>query len=146
MINGKPVEYFTTSGSVQIEKPKTNSINLTIHVGSECDSSLPNGTEETNDKQSFNIHDDNTTNTEQNIFFVKEKGNATRIYNATLERNITSTTTLIVFDASGRMIDNKDMQGEAVKNAQFSVPGPGVYIIKALSADGKEFTKKIIAK
>lgn len=32
MINGKPVEYFTTSGSVQIEKPKTNSINLTIHV------------------------------------------------------------------------------------------------------------------
>lgn len=44
------------------------------------------------------------------------------------------------------MIDNKDMQGEAVKNAQFSVPGPGVYIIKALSADGKEFTKKIIAK
>lgn len=146
MINGKPVEYFTTSGSVQIEKPKTNSINLTIHVGSECDSSLPNGTEETNDKQSFNIQDDNTTNTEQNIFFVKEKGNATRIYNATLERNITSTTTLIVFDASGRMIDNKDMQGEAVKNAQFSVPGPGVYIIKALSADGKEFTKKIIAK
>lgn len=146
MINGKPVENFESYGNIQIETPKTNSVNLTVHVGSECDSTLPNGTEETNGKQEFNIQNNNVTNTEQNIFFVKENGNATRIYNATLDRNVTSATTLLVFDASGRMIDNKDMLGEAVKNAQFSVPGPGVYIIKALTADGKEFTKKIFAK
>lgn len=146
LINGEPAGSFAVSGSVQTEKPKTNTVKLTIHVGSECDSSLPNGTEEANGKQSFNVQDENNATTEQDIFRVKENGKATRIYNATLEREITSATTLIVFDASGRMTGNVDMQGEDVKIAKFSVPGPGVYIIKALTADGKEFTRKIIAK
>lgn len=147
MVNGKPVESFATSGNVQIETPKSNTVNLTVHVGSECDDTLPNGTEEMREKQNFEIQNGNDTgDTEQNNLIVNEKGNATRIYDAVLERDITSSATLIVFDASGRMIENKDMEGESVKNTEFRVPGPGVYIIKALTADGKEFTRKIIVK
>ena len=89
------------------------------------------------EKQNFEIQNGNDTgDTEQNNLIVNEKGNATRIYDAVLERDITSSATLIVFDASGRMIENKDMEGESVKNTEFRVPGPGVYIIKALTADG----------
>ena len=147
MVNGKPVESFATSGNVQIETPKSNTVNLTVHVGSECDDTLLNGTEEMREKQNFEIQNGNDTgDTEQNNLIVNEKGNATRIYDAVLERDITSSATLIVFDASGRMIENKDMEGESVKNTEFRVPGPGVYIIKALTADGKEFTRKIIVK
>lgn len=146
-VNGKPVESFATSGSVQIETPKSNTVNLTVHVGSECDDTLPNGTKEMREKQNFEIQNGNNTgNTEHNNLIVNEKGNATRIYDAVLERDITSSATLIVFDASGRMIENKDMEGESVKNTEFRVPGPGVYIIKVLTADGKEFTRKIIVK
>lgn len=146
MTNGKPIETFTTSGNVQIETPNTHTVGLTVHVGSECDATLPNGTEDMRKRQNIELQKGNKATIDQSSLVVNERGNATRIFDAVLERDITSPATLIVFDASGKMMEHKDMRGDSVKNADFAVPGPGVYIIKALTEDGKEFTKKIIAK
>lgn len=44
-VNGEPIPDFTHSGNVQVENPKTNTALFTVHVGSECDPTLPNGTE-----------------------------------------------------------------------------------------------------
>ena len=44
-VNGELIPDFTHSGNVQVENPKTNTALFTVHVGSECDPTLPNGTE-----------------------------------------------------------------------------------------------------
>ncbi len=44
-VNGTPVTSFTTRGNVQIETPKKCTTTMTVYVGSECDASMPNGTQ-----------------------------------------------------------------------------------------------------
>ena len=41
-VNGELIPDFTHSGNVQVENPKTNTALFTVHVGSECDPTLPN--------------------------------------------------------------------------------------------------------
>ena len=143
-VNGEPVESFTTEGSVQIETPKQNTVQLTVHVGSECDETMPNGTEEKKERLAEASHDMEPA--EQSEFSVNGTGEATRIFNAALERNVESDAILTVFDVSGKLLVQKEMQGGTRKAADFNVPGAGVYIVKALTSDDKEYTKKIIAK
>ena len=53
--------------------------------------------------------------------------------------------TLMVFDASGRLVFEGEMEGSDIKTKRFTVPMNGVYIVKAITAEG-EHTRKILAK
>lgn len=74
---------------------------------------------------------------------------SSRSYAATLSLDRDMPATLMVFDASGRLIDESAMTGSYVKEAPFSVPTPGVYIVKAFTNAGAhagEHTAKIAVK
>ena len=64
---------------------------------------------------------------------------------ATLSQTKDIPTTLLVFDASGKLLVEKSMEGTLTKTATFTAPGNGVYIVKAIT-ESEEFTKKIIAQ
>lgn len=51
----------------------------------------------------------------------------------------------MVFDASGRLVFEGEMEGFNIKTKRFTVPMNGVYIVKAITAEG-EHTQKILAK
>ena len=51
----------------------------------------------------------------------------------------------MVFDTSGKLVYEGQMEGDAVKTSRFRVPASGVYVVKAITDDG-EHTRKIIAK
>lgn len=70
---------------------------------------------------------------------------SSRSYTATLSLDSDMAATLMVFDASGRMIAESEMAGRSVKDASFSVSAPGVYIVKAFTNSG-EHTAKIAVK
>lgn len=70
---------------------------------------------------------------------------SSRSYRATLSLDRDMPATLMVFDASGRLIDESSMTGSYVKDASFSVPASGVYIVKAFTNAG-EHTAKIVVK
>lgn len=146
-INGQPVEDFEISGNVQIETPKSSTVSYTVHVGNGCDSSLPNGIEP---KKTIMIaetdHDGYESDLEQlnSQLSVHSEGGTANVFDAVLDRDKSGPATLMVFDASGRLVFQGEMEGDFIKTRQFSVPSQGVYIVKAITADG-EHTQKIIA-
>ena len=85
-VNGEPVQSFKIEGSVQIETPKQNTVELTVHVGSECDGTMPNGTDKKKERLGEASHDMEPA--EQSEFSVNGTGEATRIFNAALERQL----------------------------------------------------------
>ena len=64
------------------------------------------------------------------------------IFDAVLDRGQSGPATLMVFDTSGKLVYQGEMEGDLVKAKQFSVPATGVYIVKAITAEG-EHTQKI---
>ena len=146
-INGEPVEDFEISGNVQIETPKTNTVSYTVHVGNGCDPSAPNGIEP---KQPVVIGDpEHQENEAQGIddpgFSVYSEGSRSDMFNAVLDKSNGGPATLMVFDVSGRLVFEGEMEGTDIKSKRFSVPMQGVYIVKAITAEG-EHTKKIAAQ
>ena len=51
----------------------------------------------------------------------------------------------MVFDTTGKLVHEGQMEGDIVKTSRFRVPATGVYIVKAITDDG-EHTQKILAK
>lgn len=146
-VNGVPLGDFETNGNVRIEIPKTNTVAYTIYVGNGCDPSIPNGVEP---RQPVVIIEsdppgDNVTEYTDNSLSVNAEDGATHIFNAILVQEQSSPATLMVFDASGRLVFEGEMEGSAVKTKRFTVPMNGVYIVKAITAEG-EHTRKILAK
>lgn len=144
-VNGSPLDSFVSSGSIKVETPKFHTERIIVHIGNECDNTLPNVTEEAKVNKKVKAGYENTFEGHIELT-VYEISGSERTYHAVLKRDIDSSATLIVFDASGRMLSQTDMNGIRVKEASFTVPGSGVYIIKALTSDGNEFTRKIIVK
>lgn len=150
-VNGTTVTAFDTSGTIQTEIPGSDTVNLMVHVGSECDGSLPNGVEKTETGEPFKSVSAYGAE-EQEFFTVTEVPGTVWNYHAVLKQDIGLPATLLVFDVSGRMICRQDMtssgevQNLQVREAFFKVPAAGVYILKTLTSDGQEFTEKIIAK
>ncbi len=146
-INGTPVEDFEIYGNVQIETPKTNTVTYTVHVGNGCDPSMPNGIEP---KQPVVIGQsdppgDYPGNTRNSSLSVDAEDGTAHIFNAILDREQSGPATLMVFDASGRLVFEGEMEGSDIKTKRFTVPMNGVYIVKAITAEG-EHTQKILAK
>ena len=147
-INGQPVEDFDINGNVQIETPKSSTVAYSIHIGNECDPSVPNGIEP---KQNFVIgeaeYDDQATSqTERNSqLSVHNEDGTTNIYDAVLNGGKSGQATIMVFDTSGKVIYEGQMEGDVVKTSRFRVPVSGVYIVKAITDNG-EHTQKILAK
>lgn len=147
-IDGKPVEDFDINGNVQIETPKANTVSYTVYVGNGCDPSLPNGIVP---KQPVVIgetdHPEDTggETRNSNLSVQSEGGPTARIFNAVLDRDESGPATLMVFDTSGKLIFEGEMEGVDIKTMRFTVPMLGVYIVKAITAEG-EHTKKIIAQ
>ena len=52
---------------------------------------------------------------------------------------------LLVFDTSGKMLYNAQMEGGLEKTATFTLPQTGVYIVKAITQE-KEYTQKILSR
>ena len=146
-VNGTPVTSFTTRGNVQIETPKKCTTTMTVYVGSECDASMPNGTQaRENHVGSSDRQADNTfISGEDEDFTVNGNGSTTGIYEAKLTQDKPSAATLMVFDVSGKLVVSRQMTGESVKQADFKVPASGVYVVKAISENG-EHTRKISVK
>lgn len=146
-VNGTPVTSFTTRGNVQIETPKKCTTTMTVYIGSECDASMPNGTQArdshvgSSDRQADNTF----ISGEDENFTVKGNGSTTGIYEAKLTQDKPAAATLMVFDVSGKLVVSRQMTGESVKQADFKVPASGVYVVKAISENG-EHTRKISVK
>ena len=146
-VNGTPVTSFTTRGNVQIETPKKCTTTMTVYVGSECDASMPNGTQarESHVGSSDRQADNTFISGEDEDFTVKGNGSTTGIYEAKLTQDKPAAATLMVFDVSGKLVVSRQMTGESVKQADFKVPASGVYVVKAISENG-EHTRKISVK
>ena len=147
-INGTPVEDFEIYGNVQIETPKTNTVAYTVHVGNGCDPSMPNGVEPKQPVvigQSDPPGGDYPGNTRNSSLSVDAEDGTAHIFNAILDREQSGPATLMVFDASGRLVFEGEMEGSDIKTKRFTVPMNGVYIVKAITAEG-EHTRKILAK
>lgn len=147
-INGTPVEDFEINGNVQIETPKSNTVTYTVHVGNGCDPSAPNGIEPKQPVvigQSYPPGGDYPGNTRNSNLSVDAEDGTAHIFNAILDRDHSGPATLMVFDASGRLVFEGEMEGSDIKTKRFTVPMNGVYIVKAITAEG-EHTQKILAK
>lgn len=147
-INGVPVEDFEINGNVQIETPKSSTVTYTVYVGNGCDPSLPNGIEPRSPyligEAEHDNHDNGLDELNEQLTVRSQDGMA-NIFDAVLDRGKSGPTTLMVFDTSGKLVYQGEMEGDMVKTKQFSVPMQGVYIVKAITADG-EHTQKIIAQ
>lgn len=87
------------------------------------------------------VEDVNSTDAE---FVIIAKDN--KEFTAVLNINISSPATLIVFDASGKFVLSRDFSdASGQRELSFSVPAPGVYVVKAITYS-REFTQKIITK
>ena len=150
-VNGEPIPDFTHSGNVQVENPKTNTALFTVHVGSECDPTLPNGTEKKegsligwSDRPENGEGNSQGNGNKDDSFQVKPDG-TTGIFDVVLEQDQPGDVTLMVFDASGKLVHEQFMEGETSKRSRFEAPAPGVYVVKAIGPDWEK-TRKIIAK
>lgn len=150
-VNGEPIPDFTHSGNVQVENPKTNTALFTVHVGSECDPTLPNGTEKKegsligwSDRPGNGEGNSQANGNRDDSFQVKPDG-TTGIFDVVLEQDRPGDVTLMVFDASGKLVHEQFMEGETTKRSRFEAPAPGVYVVKAIGPDWEK-TRKIIAK
>ena len=147
-IRDRPVEDFEINGNVQIETPKSSTVAYTVHVGNGCDPSLPNGIEPKSpvligeadhDGGNYGYDERNDQLT------VRSEGATANVFDAILDRGQSGPATLMVFDTSGKLVYQGEMEGDLVKTKQFSVPAKGVYIVKAITAEG-EHTQKILAQ
>lgn len=87
------------------------------------------------------VEDINSTDAEF-VVFTKDSKNFTAVLNL----NISSPATLVVFDASGKFVLSRDFSdASGQRELSFSVPAPGVYVVKAITYS-REFTQKIISK
>ena len=150
-VNGEPIPDFTHSGNVQVENPKTNTALFTVHVGSECDPTLPNGTEKKegsligwSDRPGNGEGNSQGNGNRDDSFQVKPDG-TTGIFDVVLEQDQPGDVTLMVFDASGKLVHEQFMEGGTTKRSRFEAPAPGVYVVKAIGPDWEK-TRKIIAK
>ena len=147
-INGQPVEDFEIHGNVQVEVPKASTVAYTVHIGNECDPSAPNGVEpkpyvvigEAN-----NGGQDGSRADRNGQLSVHGEEGATNIFDAVLDRGKAGPATLMVFDASGKLVHEGQMEGGMIKTARFRVPVPGIYVVKAITDEG-EHTQKILSK
>lgn len=147
-INGLPVEDFEINGNVQIETPKTSTVTYTVHVGNGCDPSLPNGIEPKSPVVLGEVgHEDdgNLPDGRNDQLTVHSQDDTAHIFDAVLDRGQSGPATLMVFDTTGKLVYQGEMEGDLIKNKQFSVPSKGVYIVKAITAEG-EHTQKILAR
>ena len=150
-VNGELIPDFTHSGNVQVENPKTNTALFTVHVGSECDPTLPNGTEKKegsligwSDRPGNGEGNSQGNDNRDDSFQVKPDG-TTGIFDVVLEQDQPGDVTLMVFDASGKLVHEQFMEGGTTKRSRFEAPAPGVYVVKAIGPDWEK-TRKIIAK
>lgn len=150
-VNGEPIPDFTHSGNVQVENPKTNTALFTVHVGSECDPTLPNGTEKKegsligwSDRPGNSEGNSHGNGNRDDSFQVMPDG-TTGIFDVVLEQDRPGDVTLMVFDASGKLVHEQFMEGGSTKRSRFEAPAPGVYVVKAIGPDWEK-TRKIIAK
>lgn len=147
-INGQPVDDFEINGNVQIETPKSSTVAYTVHIGNECDPSAPNGIEPKQDvvigEADYGTQDSGQAERNSQLSVYNEDG-TTHIFDAVLDRGKNGPATLMVFDTSGKLVYEGQMEGDVIKTSRFRVPMSGVYVVKAITDDG-EHTRKILAK
>ncbi len=132
---------------MQIETPKSSTVSYTVHVGNGCDPSLPNGIEPKNPVVIAETEHENFDSGLEEFnsqLSVRSEDGTANVFDAVLEREKSGPATLMVFDTSGKLVFQGEMEGDYIKTRQFSVPSQGVYIVKAITSDG-EHTQKIIA-
>ena len=87
---------------------------MTVYVGSECDASMPNGTQarENHVGSSDRQADNSFISGEDENFTVNGNGSTTGIYEAKLTQDKPAAATLMVFDVSGKLVVSRQMTGE----------------------------------
>ena len=89
---------------------------MTVYVGSECDASMPNGTQarESHVGSSDRQADNTFISGEDEDFTVNGNGSTTGIYEAKLTQDKPAAATLMVFDVSGKLVVSRQMTGESI--------------------------------
>lgn len=144
--NGGIPDFDRYTSNISFSSSASGGITRTVMIGSECDTSLPNGV--AMESNSANVKSMTATNIDtptQDTKFKVVKKPGVMEFDAivTLSKNVQ--TTLLVFDASGKLFVEKSMIGNLTKTASFTAPSNGVYIIKAIT-ESEEFTQKILAQ
>lgn len=144
--NGSLPDFDRHTSNITFASSPSGGITRTVMIGSECDASLPNGvvveTRATEAKRMVTT-DINTTTGDAKFKVANKPG--TLQYDATLALTKDARATLLVFDASGKLLVEKAMEGSLTKTASFTAPANGVYIVKAIT-ESEEFTQKILAQ
>lgn len=146
-IEGGPAPDLESHGDVYAETSGRDTAAYTVHVGNGCDMTVPNGVEPARRAMAFRpgASGRQALETEDSSLTVVAEDGGARIFNAVLDIEWPGAATLMVFDASGRLVSEGEMEGAAIKTRRFTVPTAGVYIVKAITDRG-EHTRKIIAR
>lgn len=143
-INGTPSDDFETSGNVFVETPKSDTATFTVSIGSECDATYENSAAKESralEKAEASAVKDVQAGTGSSVLSVYP-GDTPRTFTARLQQSKPAQASLMVFDAAGHLLTEKEM---AADGTRFSVPAPGVYVVKAVTAE-EEYTQKIMSK
>lgn len=108
-----------------------------VTVGSEC---APMATKRLSERS---LSDDQIGVSDDSSFNVTETVAGSFTAHLSMARDISAD--LLVFDTSGKMLYNAQMEGGLEKTATFTLPQTGVYIVKAITQD-KEYTQKILSR
>ena len=87
---------------------------------------------------------DDVTADDADVAALQVTRNAHRSFTAALSTEDTGQALLLVFDAAGRLLGQYPMTSGNVRTVDFTVPAPGVYIVKALT-DHNERSTRIIS-
>lgn len=146
-INGEAPMFDNYTPEVTVSSSSQKEIRRLIMIGSECDSSLPNGVAmepnrfEAKPQPPITLDKITTENTQFKV--IKKPGVGQ--FDAILTLSKAAQATLLVFDASGKLLVEQTMIGTLTKTASFTAPANGVYIVKAIT-EHEEFTQKILAQ
>lgn len=144
-VNGESVHDFDTYGNVEVENTIQHTITKTVNIYSECDNSMPNRVKDGTKRAKGSTASTAAISTQSTVFSVSATNTSERSFDAKLTQDSPTAATLMVFDASGKLLTETQMEGTSVKNARFNVPSPGVYVVKAIT-EKDEHTRKIVAK
>lgn len=147
-VDGEACRFPYATDYVVADEFTSRTIRRTVKIGNGCDGSVPNEVIEeaqSSWKDPVTGIEENTVTDNAGAFRVYPEKEGSRRFAAELALARPDRATLIIFDAAGRLQEEMPFAGDKDKKARFTLPAPGVYVVKALTPED-EYTQKIIVK
>ena len=137
LVNDQPCPILTRSADVSVETIARSLYDKKVTINSECGGSVES------QPMTRSSREDGIGISDDSAFKVIDNGNHS--FTAKLSMRTSHSADLMVFDASGQLLLNKQMEGGTEKTSTFTLPQTGVYIVKAITPV-KEYTLKMMNK